>query len=106
MGHSKYSTFQLFYCPFSDEEVQFSLINQFGRDALKAKNIAPLAEGNLNKGLKLVDEMSNDNHMIFRNWMRHSFSTDFSQLIRFSEEFQKLLDKDRIRKVELHSIII
>ncbi len=76
--------------PFSDEEIQYSLINQFHKDALRSRNIAPLAEGNLNKAMRLIDELSNDNHTIFRNWMRHSFSADFTQLIRFSEEYHKL----------------
>lgn len=76
--------------PFSDEEIQDSLIHQFQKEPLKAKNVAPLAEGNLNRALELCEELSNDNHLIFKNWMRHAFSADFTQLVGFSEEFQKL----------------
>lgn len=44
--------------PFSDEEIQDSLINQFYKEPIKAKNIAPLAEGNLNRALELCEELA------------------------------------------------
>ncbi len=55
--------------PLSDAEVERGLI-QKGVPAEKARQVAFLANGNLNAGLQLAESADNDNADLFLEWMR------------------------------------
>ncbi|MCP4521818.1 MAG: DNA polymerase III subunit delta' [Cytophagales bacterium] len=76
--------------PFTEYEVQNILINQFYTEAPKARNLALWADGNVEKALSLGKEKENDSFLAFKNWMRHAFMGDFTNLVKFSDEYQKL----------------
>lgn len=56
--------------PFTDEEVTKYLIEDKKLDEKQARQIAYLADGNLNEGLRLLQQVEEDNHQMFREWMR------------------------------------
>jgi DNA polymerase III subunit delta' len=82
---------QPFYIrPFNDQEISEILSEQFKADESKANHIAQLSEGNLNWAKKLLDEVEDNSHKMFRDWMRLCFVNDFTKLVAWTEMFQKL----------------
>ena len=75
---------------FSDAEISKILIENKLLDAKKANQITHLADGNLHEALQLVDEVGDDSHSLFRSWMRLCYTQDFTQLVAWTETFQKM----------------
>lgn len=75
---------------FSEEEIEATLTDKFGVSSNEAKKASILAEGNLNQALRFSKEVTDDNLPLFQNWLRYCYKLDFTGLINFSEDFQKL----------------
>ncbi|MDQ3393079.1 MAG: DNA polymerase III subunit delta [Bacteroidota bacterium] len=75
---------------FNDDELQEILTNKYNVHPSQVSKIILLAEGNLNEALKLLDEVDDDSHKMFRDWMRYCYSRDYTQMVQWSEKFQKL----------------
>ncbi|MGB3589735.1 MAG: DNA polymerase III subunit delta [Tunicatimonas sp.] len=78
---------------FSDEEVVQMLINhpatEEETDRQRLQHIATLAEGNFQKALQLFQEVENDSHQLFREWMRLCYLQDYKKLLSFTDKFHK-----------------
>ncbi len=75
---------------FYEEEIEKYLQEKTQTEAAKAKQIAHLAAGNLHKALQLSEEIEDDNHILFRDWMRACFKKDYAELYQKTEEFAKM----------------
>ena len=75
---------------YTDEELKGILEEQYAVEASRATQLAHLANGNLNEALRLQDEIEDDSHAMFREWMRYCFQRDFTQLVTWSDNFQKM----------------
>lgn len=80
--------------PYQEGDIESYLVDRKGLDAERAKKCAYLADGDLNKALKLTDEVENDFQDYFRDWMRLCYTANFKEISDLSEEFQKT-SKDR-----------
>jgi DNA polymerase III subunit delta' len=76
--------------PFTDHEISEMLVDQFQAHPDKANHIAQLADGNFNEAKKLLEEVEDDSHKMFRDWMRLCFVNDFTKLVAWTDMFQKL----------------
>jgi len=77
--------------PFTDEEICKGLINTHKVEEKQAKRLAYLADGNFNEALRLMKETEEDNHQIFRDWMRSCFKkNNLVELVNWSEQFHAL----------------
>ncbi len=82
--------------PFSDEEVKNYLKTNYSIEEKQATRISFLADGDMNEAIQLSDEhREEDNHDIFRDWMRHCYnlfkSTSYLlELNQWTEAFSKL----------------
>jgi DNA polymerase III subunit delta' len=75
---------------FSDQEIQAELMRKLGLDEKRALQIAHLSDGDLNEAYRLSREIKNDNHALFRDWMRLCFRASFTELVEWSEKFHKM----------------
>ncbi len=74
---------------FGDEEIITELSSR-NIDAERARQIAYLADGNLNEAYRLVHEAEVSNGDMFRDWMRLCYKRDLGALVQWSEEFAKI----------------
>jgi DNA polymerase-3 subunit delta' len=75
---------------FSDEEIAKNLIQRFNIEEKRANQLAYLADGNLNEAFRLHSEVEEDNHQMFRDWMRSCYKrNNVLELVEWSERFQK-----------------
>ena len=75
---------------FTDEEISEQLQTKKGLEEKKAKQIAYLADGNMNEAYRLVNEIEEDNQEMFREWMRLCYKRDYIELVNWTDTFQKL----------------
>ncbi len=75
---------------FTDDELRDILVNTYHIDTSRAGQLVHLADGDLNEALQLHEEVEDDSHSMFREWMRHCFQRDFTQLVAWSDSFQKM----------------
>jgi DNA polymerase-3 subunit delta' len=75
---------------FSDNEVVQTLVEKMSLDPKRASQIAYLCEGSLNEAFRLSNEVKNDNHQLFRDWMRLCFRASLTELVEWSERFAKM----------------
>ncbi len=75
--------------PLSDDNILRAL-QEKGVDEGKARNIAHLANGNLNQALTLVDESENDNALMFLAWLRICYLGKPQDIVAWSDKFAKL----------------
>jgi DNA polymerase-3 subunit delta' len=61
---------------FSDQEIVQTLVQTHGVEPQRASQIAHLADGNMNDALRLSQEVKNDQHELFRDWMRLCFQVE------------------------------
>ena len=79
----------IFIPSYNDREIQEILMERYGVEAQKAAQLAHIAQGNLNKAVNLMQEVTDDTQPEFENWMRECWANDYFKLIKRSEEFQK-----------------
>jgi DNA polymerase-3 subunit delta' len=81
---------------FTDEELMLGLARRESieepqdKRMLQLRQIATLADGNLNQALKLLGEVEEDSHQFFRDWMRTCYVQDYSKLIHMMDQVQKM----------------
>jgi DNA polymerase III subunit delta' len=76
---------------FTDEEIKSHLSGKFNLDEKRASQLAYLAEGNMNEAVRLKDEIQEDNHQLFRDWMRSCYKkNNITEIVAWSESFQKI----------------
>lgn len=80
---------QLKIRPFNNAEVSSFLIEHYQVESGKAGQLAGIASGNLNQAIKLIDEVEDDTHELFRNWMRVCFTSDYTLMVDWAEKFSK-----------------
>jgi len=61
---------------FTDQEIAQVLVARYQTEPARASQIAHLADGNLNEALRLNGEVKNDQHQLFRDWMRLCFQAE------------------------------
>lgn len=74
---------------FSDEDIKQYLLAKGNIDEQKATSVANLADGNIAKADRLLNNLEDDNHNIFANWMRDCFRRDFTSLVNAAEEYHR-----------------
>lgn len=75
--------------PFSNDEVVGILTDRFNAEESRARQAAQLANGNLNEARKLLTEVEDDSHSMFREWMRSCYSRDYTRLTAWADQFQR-----------------
>ncbi len=76
--------------PFKDEEIKQILIDHHFVEEEKAQQISHIADGNITEALRLVREVEDDSHIMFRDWMRLCFMGNFPELVSWSDKFRKM----------------
>ncbi|WKN30289.1 DNA polymerase III subunit delta [Porifericola rhodea] len=56
----------------------------------KLRQVATLADGNLNQAIKLMSEVEEDSHQLFREWMRLCYTQDYTKLVGMMDKIQKI----------------
>lgn len=74
---------------FSDAELEQILIAEDGLAPNKARQIAHLVDGDLNKAKKLLTDVEDDNHGILRDWLRYCYVRDFTKMVEGADLFHK-----------------
>ena len=74
---------------FNKEEVSNYLIEKHEIKSDRAIQIANIASGNLNEAIKLIDEVEDDTHQQFQEWMRICFSNNHPKMVEWAENFNK-----------------
>lgn len=75
---------------FEESEIESYLKEKAQIEPTKAKQIAHLAEGNLQKAMQISEETEDDSHLFFRDWMRSCFKRDYAELYERTENFAKM----------------
>lgn len=75
---------------FSGQEIERVLVTSYGVESKRAGQIAYLSDGNLYEALRLIKETANDNHELFREWMRLCFRGNVTGLVDWMEKFAKM----------------
>ena len=85
---------------FSDDELKEILVSKYQVTEKKAEQVVHLADGSLTQVLKLNNEVEEDNHILFRDWMRICYMRDFGKLVEWADNFQGLSKESQ--KIILH----
>lgn len=75
--------------PFNKEEISNYLVEKHELTPDRAMQIANMASGDLNQAIKLIDEVDDDAHQLFQDWMRLCFSNDQTKMVEWAENFSK-----------------
>ena len=81
--------------PFKDAEVKSYLIEHYELEDKKAGQLAYLADGNMDEAIRMISEVAEDNHQMFRDWMRLCYmllkkSSNIVEVVEWSEIFNKM----------------
>ena len=77
--------------PFSEDDITAFLRDEYQVPEVKARQVAQLAEGSLGAALASRDANADHNYFeFFVKWMRQAYSQKAAEIIKHSEEFQKL----------------
>jgi DNA polymerase III subunit delta' len=87
----------------NDDEIQQQLQAKTGIPEERAAKITQLADGNLNLGLKLLENEEDDNTQRFTEWMRACFKKNYPALVTMSEDYHGL-DKMSQRNMMVYSM--
>jgi DNA polymerase-3 subunit delta' len=86
-----------------DDTIQQYLKNHQQIDDARARKIIPLADGNLNMALKLLENVEDNNAQRFTEWMRACFKRNYSTLVSMADEYHGL---DKLSQKNLMSYAI
>ncbi|MBY0426525.1 MAG: DNA polymerase III subunit delta [Cytophagales bacterium] len=75
---------------FSQADVIAELSEKHQLEEKKAIQIAKLVDGNMNEALRMVFEIEDDNHKLFRDWMLNCFRRDGIGLVKTADTFATL----------------
>ena len=88
-------TQQIYIPAFTDKALSSMLAQQHPLDQAHLAQIILLADGNLNKAFKLVENMTGDYFGHFKNWMRLCYTHNLTQLIAQADAFQEMSKADQ-----------
>lgn len=74
---------------FNKEEISNYLVERYEINTDKAMQIANIASGDLNLAIKMIDEVEDDTHQLFQEWMRICFKIDHSKMVEWADNFSK-----------------
>ena len=83
-------TQQIYVPAFTDTALANTLSQQYPLDRAQLAQITLLADGNLNKAFKLVENVTKGYFEQFKNWMRLCYARDLTQLVTQSGIFQEM----------------
>lgn len=75
---------------FSDEEISGFLTRKMALPAERARQVAYLAEGDLQHAIELAEGGENDRHAWFVDWMRECYRADVLKLVPRADAFDAL----------------
>jgi DNA polymerase-3 subunit delta' len=85
------SRLQQVYIPlFTDEVIARLLAQEYKLSSQKLAEVIGLAEGNLNKAYKLIEESNVELFEQCKSWMRVCYTQDFAKLMTHAENFQDI----------------
>ncbi|MEM9416817.1 MAG: DNA polymerase III subunit [Bacteroidota bacterium] len=90
LGTIRSRTQQIHVPAFTDEALASMLTQQQQLEQEQLAQIILLADGNLNKAFKLVEQTAGVYFSAFQNWMRRCYARDWTQLVAEAEAFQAL----------------
>jgi DNA polymerase-3 subunit delta' len=74
---------------FNKEEVSNYLVEKHALNADRAVHIANMASGDLTHAINLIDEVEDDTHTLFQEWMRICFSNNRPLMVEWADKFFK-----------------
>ena len=74
---------------FEDKAIIDMLVNLHEIEESKANKLAPLADGDINAAIRMANNIEDDSHDFFANWMRSCFKKDLASLVDMSEDYHK-----------------
>ncbi len=74
---------------YSREDVMDFLMKQQGLEEQISKNISLMSEGNLNKAIKLSEQINNSMLMGFKEFLNNCFKNNFSELEKWASSFKE-----------------
>jgi len=77
----------------SDTELEKYLTEKLNIEKSKIDKVLHLADGSINKALRLIDNTEEGNREIFTAWMRSCFKKEYNKLVGYSEMFH---EKDKL----------
>lgn len=83
-------TQRIFIPLFSDEDLMQILHEDYQVDDAQARQLAQLADGNIQEALKLSQQVNNDYQDLFAQWMRECFTRKIDALVARADEFHML----------------
>ncbi|MGD1957556.1 MAG: ATP-binding protein [Fulvivirga sp.] len=75
---------------FTDQELTQSLIDKHGVEETRARQLAHLANGDLQAALRFMNSVEDDNHQLFADWMRDCFKRDFTSMVKRADSFHAM----------------
>lgn len=76
---------------FNEEEMQKILVEKYSADESKAKKVARLSEGNLDVAQRALENMSDDQHGRFADWMRSCYDLGkLDDLVTLADGFHRM----------------
>lgn len=76
--------------PFTDENLAVILEETHGVDESRARQLAHMADGSLARAVELLSEVEDDSNELFREWMRHCYTVDLTEMVGWSDKFQQM----------------
>jgi DNA polymerase III subunit delta' len=75
---------------FTDDEIISYITDKQAITDERAKQIAYLSEGNLNKALSIIYDADDSEHQWFANWMRMCYALKIEKLVPVADEFDAM----------------
>lgn len=88
---------------FADADIEKELTEKYDCDATKAKKIAFMADGSLNKAIKLTQENLDSNQNTFATWMRLCYGKKYAEMLAFAEDMSKI-GRENQKNILLHGL--
>jgi DNA polymerase III subunit delta' len=88
-------TQQIHIPAFTDKALSSMLAQRYSLDRRQLAQIILLADGDLNKAFKLVENRTEDYFGHFKNWMRSCYTHNFTQLVAQADAFQEMPKADQ-----------
>ncbi|MEM8567785.1 MAG: DNA polymerase III subunit delta, partial [Bacteroidota bacterium] len=88
---------------FTDQEISSILIEKHGLSNSRAQQLAHLADGDLCAALRFMDNVEDNNHQLFADWMRDCFKRDFTSMVQRADSFHTM-NKVAQKSLLLYSI--
>ena len=75
---------------FKKTEISDHLVHHLNLGMDKASQISNISGGDLNQAINLIEEVEDNTHGMFRDWMRICFASNYLHMVKWAEEFGKI----------------